>query len=259
MKQTFVNGLHDQPRSAPRISTVSSTDAASLAQAGAPARRTTLDLLRLLREQIVSAELAPGSVLSESRVGAQNGLSRTPVREVFRRLVDEGLLRVVPQVGTFVAPIDLAAVRHSHFLRDALECRLVELAAARIDTAGRNALKLTLSAQQQALGEQDVNAFFRADETMHREIAAIAGQPLAWQAILTAKTPLDRVRRLSLADPRWARQRLTEHRRIVTAICAHRPRDAVAAMRSHLESVFAAVEQIGRTHSAAFIDTGSHP
>ena len=222
-----------------------------------PARRTTAELHRLLREAIVSTRLAPGSALSETRVGIEHGLSRTPVREVFRRLADEGLLQIVPQVGTFVAPIDLAAVRHNQFIREALECRMVELAAQRIDAAGREALRLSISAQQRAVAAGDVDAFFEADETMHCDIASIAGQPRAWHTIQSAKSSLDRVRRLSLVDLAWARKRLVEHRRIVAAITARRPADAVAAMRSHLDSVFAAIEQIRAGHDHYFIDTGS--
>ena len=93
-------------------------------------------------------------------------------------------------------------------------------------------------------------------EAMHRTIAVIAGHPDAWQTILGAKGALDRVRRLSLVDLAWARKRLTEHRRIVAAIVSRRPAEAVATMRQHLESVFAAVDQIRAGHEHYFIDTG---
>ena len=103
-----------------------------------------------LRDQIVSTSLAPGASLSEVRIAELYGVSRTPVREAFKRLADDGLLDVVPQVGSFVARIDLHRVRDNHFVRDTLECRIVEVAAARIDAAGRKRLAASLASQTQA-------------------------------------------------------------------------------------------------------------
>ncbi len=64
----------------------------------------------ILREAIISMRLRPGVALSENEIAKQIGTSRTPVREAFIRLADEGHVVVVPQLGTFVAPIDLAEV-----------------------------------------------------------------------------------------------------------------------------------------------------
>jgi DNA-binding FadR family transcriptional regulator len=63
-----------------------------------------------LHADIITGRLRPGASLSETRVAEHYGISRTPVREVFRRLAEDGFLRVVPQVATYVAPINLAAV-----------------------------------------------------------------------------------------------------------------------------------------------------
>ena len=52
-----------------------------------------------------------GSSAVARRVAERYGLSRTPVREVFWRLGEDGFLRVVPQVGTWVAPINVPHLR----------------------------------------------------------------------------------------------------------------------------------------------------
>jgi len=86
-----------------------------------------------LRQAILAGALPPGSPLSENEVASRLGVSRTPVREAIIRLEGEGLLVVRPQVGTTVAAIDLDAVADGQFLREAVECRAVALAAGRID------------------------------------------------------------------------------------------------------------------------------
>ena len=101
-----------------------------------PATRYSTDqIYSVLRSDVISGALKPREAMSEARMAMRFGVSRTPVREAFKRLVDEGFLVAVPQVGTFVAPIDLAAVHDSQFVRETLECRTVVLAAQRIGDA----------------------------------------------------------------------------------------------------------------------------
>ncbi|MDT9702667.1 GntR family transcriptional regulator, partial [Streptomyces sp. P17] len=54
--------------------------------------------------RILTGEFRPGEALSEIRMAAHYGLSRTPIRQAFHRLSVEGLLSIVPQVSSFVAP-----------------------------------------------------------------------------------------------------------------------------------------------------------
>jgi GntR family transcriptional regulator, rspAB operon transcriptional repressor len=211
-------------------------------------------LYRDLRERIVSVSLAPGEAVSETRIAESYGVSRTPVREAFKKLAEDGLLEVVPQVGTFVARIDLVAVRDDHFVRESLECRLVELAAQRIDAAGRALLRANVAQQRRALAEGDRAAFFVADEAMHQAIAAIAGHPGVWQVIQSAKAQLDRVRHLSLANADRSRLRMTEHRAVVERIVAGDGAGAAAAMRHHLGSIFDAIDNLAAVNQHYFTD-----
>ena len=131
-----------------------------------------------LHGDIVRGELRPGEALSETKVAESYGISRTPVREVFRRLVKDGLLRVVPQVGTYVAPINLAAVRDSQFIRETLECRAVAHAAERATGAPIGARCTPARAAARRVAAGDSPASSPLDETMHRTIMAIAGPPV---------------------------------------------------------------------------------
>src|SRR5271169_6667941 len=100
-----------------------------------------------LHADIITGRLRPGASLSEIKVAEQYGISRTPVREVFRRLAEEGFLRVVPQVATYVAPINLAAVTDSQFIRETLECRAVALSAEKASEREIRALRHELRTQ----------------------------------------------------------------------------------------------------------------
>ena len=224
--------------------------------AAVPGQALVPYLYRDLRERIVSVALPPGAAVSESCIADGYGVSRTPVREAFKRLAEDGFLDVVPQVGTFVARIDLRLVRDSHFVRETLECRIVELACARIDDAARARLRDNIAQQRRALADHDAGAFFRVDEAMHEALAGIAGHHSAWQVIHSAKAQLDRVRHLSLASATRSRLRMAEHRAIADCVIAGDAAGGVAAMRVHLATVFDAIDTIAAGNAHYFTDSG---
>lgn len=222
----------------------------------AAARQSTDQIYRALRSDILNAALRPGESISEARMALQFGVSRTPVRESFKRLVEDGFLVVVPQVGTFVAPIDLAAVYDSQFVRETLECRTVALAAKNIDAEGKANLDQLIRQQEQLLAAGDRAGFFRSDEAFHAELSRLSGHPSVWSLIESVKAQLDRVRCLSLETSGWSDMILREHREIAAAVASGDEAKAERTMRAHLRTVFDAIEAIARDHVEAFAASG---
>ena len=216
------------------------------------ARAASARLYADLHAGIITGRMRPGESLSETRVAEQYGISRTPVREVFRRLTEEGFLSVVPQVGTYVAPINLAAVTDSQFIREALERRAVCLTAERASAQDIRALRDELRTQERAIAAGDRGRFFASDETMHRIIMTIAGHPAVWDLIGSAKAQLDRVRHLSLEQDDWLAMIFSQHRIIVDHAAVHDVAGADAAMTQHLRTVFDAINRIAAEHPDFF-------
>lgn len=63
-----------------------------------------------LREEILGMQLTPGSVLDEVGLSARFGLSRSPVREALIRLAGEGLVELLPNRSSIVAPMDFQSL-----------------------------------------------------------------------------------------------------------------------------------------------------
>lgn len=85
----------------------------------------------MLREQILTGALPPGSRLDEVEIARDPGISRGPLREAIGQLVSEGLLIHVPNRGAVVfaaRPEDVASLFE---LRSALECAAARMAALR--------------------------------------------------------------------------------------------------------------------------------
>jgi DNA-binding GntR family transcriptional regulator len=219
-----------------------------------PARSRGNRLYERLHAEILTGRLRPGDALSETRLAAQHGISRTPVREVFQRLAKDGLIRVVPQVGTFVAPINLAAVADSQFIREALECHAVRR-AAQLATAGEiRELERQLAEQSRRIAASDQAGFFPLDEEMHQTIAAIAGHAAVWTLITSVKAQLDRVRHLSLEHADWLAMIFRQHQEIVARLAAHDADGAEQAMQRHLRTAFAAIDRIAARRPDFFAD-----
>ena len=101
-----------------------------------------------LRQQILRLNLKPGIALSEKELSLQLGVSRTPVREAFIRLSEEGLVDIFPQRGTIVAPIRMDEIKEAQFLREILETAIVRRAAENIEKKFLNLLEANLAYQK---------------------------------------------------------------------------------------------------------------
>lgn len=205
-----------------------------------------------LRGEVLSARLLPGQTLSENEIAARLGVSRTPVREAIIRLEGEGLLNVRPQIGTVVAPIDLDAVADGQFVREAIECRTVALAAAQVRPADARTLRALLREQSRAVQRHAQAKFIALDDSLHRHLMTMAGRPRIWQRVEEVKAQLDRVRVLSLEDRGWLDTILAQHERIVRHVLAGEADAATAAMQDHLRAVFASIDAIARERPEYF-------
>ena len=81
---------------------------------------------RIIKENIVTMELKPGSLVSETELAKELGVSRTPVREALIQLGKNGMVETFPQRGTKVSLIDTDSVNESRFYRLVIEKALVQ-------------------------------------------------------------------------------------------------------------------------------------
>ncbi|WP_144223789.1 GntR family transcriptional regulator [Mesorhizobium amorphae] len=205
---------------------------------------------RLLRRRIIQAELLPGERLSESEVAKALSVSRQPVREAFIKLSEEGLVQVLPQRGTFVTKISVAAVMDARFVREAIEADVVRMVAESRSAGAIDELRRQV-AQQKSVPHNDRAAFLRLDELFHRTLAASAGKSYAWNVIEGVKAQMDRVRFLSVDDMHVTRL-IDQHERIVEAIASGDRNGAEQAMRLHLREILNSLPAIASGRAELF-------
>lgn len=81
-----------------------------------------------IREMLITGELSPGTKLSEQQISTQFGISRNTLREVFRLLTSQNLLKYIPNRGVFVATPDEATIVDIYRVRRVLQKGAVQLA-----------------------------------------------------------------------------------------------------------------------------------
>ena len=89
-------------------------------------------IFKTLRDKIIFMEYPPGMNLSEKDLCKTFKVSRTPLREAFRRLEDMKLVTVIPRYGTYVSQIDINEIRCAFEVKIKLEGLAGSVAAKRI-------------------------------------------------------------------------------------------------------------------------------
>ncbi|MNW43522.1 putative HTH-type transcriptional regulator YdfH [compost metagenome] len=187
-----------------------------------------------LKEQIVTLELPPGTTLSEKEMSLTFQVSRTPVRESFVRLAQEGLVVVLPQRGTRVSLIDPELVEEARFMREQLERAVIRLACERFPEEALGALTDNLSRQEDSIRRHDNHAMFTLDEEFHRILFAGSRKLGTWDVIQQMNAHLNRTRVLWLTtDPHWENL-YEQHQAMVEAIASGDADRADGLMREHL-------------------------
>jgi DNA-binding GntR family transcriptional regulator len=74
-----------------------------------------------LRQAILTGRLAPGQKVNESRISEQMRVSRAPLREAIRELVQEGLLTNIPYTGAYVVDVTAKDIEEAYSLHHVLE------------------------------------------------------------------------------------------------------------------------------------------
>lgn len=229
---------------------------------GAP-RRSQVDVMRkastrthvynILRQAIVSLQLIPGQSLSENELAAEYAVSRTPVREALIRLADDGLIEVVPQLGTFVSRINAKEVKEVHFIRQTLECASLPHAIKQLQPRDERKLERILVEQRDAEEDGDIERWFATDEDLHRTLLEIGGHKRAWPVVSASKAHLDRVYMLTLPDPAKLSELHAQHRIIVDQVVSKQRRQAEKELREHLHVAIDALADLERAHPDYFL------
>jgi DNA-binding GntR family transcriptional regulator len=197
----------------------------------------------LIRDQIVTLKLAPGSVIEEAGLRQELGLGRTPIREALQRLAHENLVSFIPHRGTFVCDINLTDLHRLTEVRVEMEGYAARLAAERAGASERAALE-ALMAELETIDESDVRGLMRLDQQIHRQVYQVTRNAFL-QAMLEESFNLSlRIWFLGLDRGVRLKEAVGEHRQLLDAIVSREPKKAESVMRQHVAGFEHAIRKV---------------
>ncbi len=148
-----------------------------------PLKKSSLSekVYQLIKQQIIGGQLTPGEQLNIFQFAEQLQISRTPIKEAFNRLAEDGLLSIQPQRGTFVSTLSESEIKHLFDARIMIELWGIRRLCQRIDLSRLEKLSAHLKECEALLASKsrfDYVAFADWDKRFHEEIVASAQNPL---------------------------------------------------------------------------------
>ncbi len=179
----------------------------------------TVVAVRRLRELIVSGVLAPGQRITERFVADHiEGMSRTPLREAFKILEAEGLVRIEPNRGAVVTALSVDEVEAAIEVLIGLETLAAEPACERITDAEVAAIEALHLRMEQAWRDGQLMPYFRLNQAIHRHIVDAARNPVLSRIYASECARIQRYRYAgNQQHERWSRA-VREHEAILDAL-----------------------------------------
>ncbi len=125
------------------------------------------NLYQELKRQIILTEQKPGEVIREKEIMEEFGVSRTPVREALMRLEMDGLVRIIPNVGTFVEEVSFQQLKDVFEIRSYLIKMAGQLAAKRISKEKITSIRQRIEAMKST---RDTKTLLQLDGEIHKII-----------------------------------------------------------------------------------------
>jgi DNA-binding GntR family transcriptional regulator len=192
--------------------------------------QTTRNIIYIeLRRSIIMGHHAPNDRLAVEAIAQQYDTSITPVRDALQMLSQEGLVKIKPRSGYFVASTTLKQLRNLLDLRHILELAAVERAAEHITHEQIQELR---SVHAGYTGDDDISYDRYTDENrrFHYLIAKASGNNELAEMLGRL---LDRLARFMVMRHAGHAQEET-HKRIIDALEAH---DVEAARETLLDDI----------------------
>jgi len=209
-------------------------------------RKTIIDsIYEALRSDINTLKLKPGEKISEARMAERYNVSRAPVRDAIRRLQQDKLVLVKPQIGTIVAPVSLEKARDICQIRLLLEPYAAEVAAERITDDDILILDkqftLLASYNNEEIKEKCI---YETDSILHRMIWRLCGNNEIYQIIDSYQDEIHRIRQSTLKLANRAVPTEEEMRGIYKALQHKDPLASREVMYDHILNLKTAVEEV---------------
>lgn len=193
-------------------------------------------MVRFLTDAIQKGRFVPGQRLVEADLTAELGVSRSLLREAFRRLAAEGLIEIVPNRGALVRRLSMTEAMELFDIRLELEALAARLAARNVaDPCVRERFERQIAQIWGAAPRFSTSDYIAENQRFHGAVFEAAGNRQLVKLNRQLQLSLIMAQISTALTAEIIMQSLSEHRSIAGAILGRNEEAADKAIRAHLE------------------------
>jgi len=187
-----------------------------------------------LENEILSGKKYPrGELLTELKLAADLGVSRTPVREALHRLEQEHIIENSSK-GILIIGVSMKDLEDIFAIRLRIEGMASAEAAIQITDEQLEELRETLELQEFYVPKRDADRIKGMDSRFHQLIYQFSGSTALYDTLMPLHKKVQKYRKASVENESRAVQSAQEHRAIYEAIVAHNAKLAEQRTYEHI-------------------------
>ncbi len=190
-----------------------------------------------IETDILLGKYQRGEILTESRLSSELGVSRTPIREALRRLLQENLIEESGK-GSVVIGITEDDLADIFLVRSKLESLAVEIAVAKATNEDIEKLKEVVELQEFYATKQDADHIKSMDNKFHEMLYRIGGSTIFYEILVPLHKKIQKYRKASVESRSRATASVKEHREIYEAIAERRAEKASRLALEHINNAY---------------------
>lgn len=175
-------------------------------------------IYNIIKDNILNGTFKPGQRLQELEIAAQFNVSRSPVREVLKELVGEGILEDIPNKGVYVRKLDKKYMQDIYEIRELIEKYSIKKAISKLCPEDIKKLDEIYNSLEESFSMHDINEYARIDTELHNFIVYLSGNNFAYHIVEKGFALLQPFRTISLHDKNRFEESLIEHKNIIEGI-----------------------------------------
>ena len=189
---------------------------------------------QIIKNEICNGAFPPGYWLQEPELARRLGVSRSPIREALRQLVDEGLAVDFPNKGVFVKSFTINDIDEIYDVRSMLESYSIRHSAKQMTAETVQRLNELILRLTELHASGDVNAYIEEDTKLHQFIVSLSGNSLVIDIYNRIYTPIQQFRIYSLTNKDRFAESVCEHQSVIRHIVEGNLEEAVRINQIHL-------------------------
>lgn len=175
-------------------------------------------VFRKLREDILNGKYQENDELREAAIAEELSVSRTPVREAFRQLELEGLIRIVPNKGVYVTGISASDVADIYEIRSLLEGLCARWATEKITKEKIEALEEIILLSEFHLSKEHYDQLIELDNRFHMNLYEACESKMLIHLLKDFHQYVQKERQQTLSSHERSAAAVAEHKSIMEAI-----------------------------------------